>query len=475
MSNNSLLKRAARQELARRRQSGDSIRNKLLRLLSPIQKDFVTDDSRFKTARCSRRAGKTFADAIYLIIEAVSAPNTPCLYLGLTRDSAKGAIWSVITTILQELDIQHEALASGPRINFNNGSFIQLLGADAANARNRIRGRKFKLVVVDEMGFFMGADDLILSLLPTLADLQGSMVMTSSPGIQLAGFFYEADVGNLKDSWKQYYWTLLDNPHFQKPSKNPKYATTGEEELDRICTLQFGGNRSHPVFRREYLGEWVSDDASRVYPYTRDKNLIPVPYKFEESEYGLGIDFGSTSYNAICVLKYSRYNREVQIVESWKKSGMHIDELAKIVDNFIIKYKPSVIIGDEGGLGKAIAKELRYRYNIPVSAAEKMEKSWYQRVFAADLYSGFIKIVEPQNRELLLEWDRIAKDELGEEIKGPQNHIADATLYIYRRIYNTHLKTAQPKLTEEELMINKIEDSLRSEEQEKLDESDGIW
>lgn len=474
MKHDSLIRQAAREELARRRQSSDSVRGKLLRLLSPVQKNFVQDTSRFKTARCSRRGGKTFADAVYLILECISTPNMPCLYLGLTRDSAKGAIWATLQGILQELKIPHEALASGPRINFHNGSFIQLLGADASNARNRIRGRKFKLVVVDEMGFFLEADDLIQSLLPTLADYQGTMVMTSSPGLIMDGFFYHADQGNLKESWSQYHWTLLDNPYFQKPSKNQKYKTIGEEELDLICTLQFGGNRSHPVFRREYLGEWVNDDTSRIYPYSA-KNLLQQEQPYESSEYAFGVDFGSTSYNAITVLKYSQYSREVQIVDVWKKSGMQIDELAAVLYSYMDKYKPSMILGDEGGLGKAVAKELRYRYNVPMQAAEKMEKSWYQRLMAADLYSGFIKVVQPKCAELLREWDRVAKDELGEEIKGPENHISDATLYIYRRIYNTHLKTAAPKPSEEERMISQLENSLKNRDEEHLDDLDESW
>ncbi len=465
----SLLRDAAKRELARRQSTGAHLLQKMLESLTPLQRQFVESPSRFKIARCGRQAGKTYADAIYLIKTCVESPNSPTLYLGLTRDSAKAAIWNELIAQLNKWGIQHEAVVSSLLIKFPNGSFIQLLGADAPNARNRIRGRKFKLVIVDEMGFFLGGDALIHSLFPTLAILGGTMAMTSSPGEILSGFFYEADQGVMKSSWTRFHWTMLDNPEMKKPANDSKYPNRGEEELDMVCKTRYNGNRMHPGFRREYLGEWVADSSSLVYPYSSATNILQAPYAQPDESYALGVDFGSVSANAIVVLKYSPYDRTVQLVDCWTEGGLLVDQIAAILMSYMEKYKPTIVVVDAGGLGKVIEQELNRRYHLHVQAAEKTEKSWYQRIMQNDLISGYIKVVA--GLPILSEWDKITKDSNGDEIRGPSNHCADAALYVYRRIYNTFLKTIEAKPTVEQQMIKQIEQMAVRDAEEAAEEA----
>ncbi len=452
-----LIQDAARQELERRRASGVSKIRALLSTLAPKQRAFIEDKSRFKIARASRQSGKSHADAAYLIIECLETPNTPTLYLGLTRDSAKGAIWGTLMAMLEGLKIEHEAVASSLLIKFPNGSFIQLFGADAANAAKRLRGRKYKLVVVDEMGFYLQADALVESLMPTLAILKGTLAMTSSPGYLLSGLFYEADIGSLKERWSQYHWTLIDNPIMQGPASDPKYANRAEEELDTICRMQFNGNRAHPGFRREYLGEWVRDASSLVYPYT-GANIIPSEQPYIDSNYALGANF-STPYSAIVVMKYSPYSRKVQIVETWKKENMLVDQVSAKLKEFMDRYSSTIIVVTNDGNGKSLEKELSRRYQIGVQAADKTDKSWYQKIMQNDIISGYVQVIE--GLPILAEWDTITKDSSGDEIRGPSNTLADAALYVYRRIYTAFLKNVEVKKTDEEMMIERLEEQFR--------------
>ena len=367
--------------------------------------------------------------------------------------------------ILQELNIGHEALGSILRINFPNGSFIQLFGADASNARNRLRGRKYKLIIADEMGFFQAADGLIKSMIPMLADYQGTLCMTSSPGELLTGLFYEADMGEDKDNWSRYSWDWSANPHFMKPSGNPKFKTKGEEELDVICRLQFGGNREHPAFRREYLGLWVEDSTSLIYPARRN-NLIDKPFPYDEEEYGIGIDLGSSSDNAIVVVKFGPYNRDVQIIECYKESHLLIDQLAAEIQARVNKYNPIFMVADTGGYGAGIVPELRKRYHLNIEAADKKDKGFYQRIVSNDLLSEYIKVVK--GLSILDEWKKLTKDEHGDEIEGPPNHASDAFLYIYRKVYNTYLKTYSPKESEEDKMIKQLTNSIVDKEKKEF-------
>ena len=466
-----LLQRSLQRKRAETDRGGQVILDRLLKLLSPIQLGFVLDADRFKVACAGRRGGKSYADAVYLIYECLKAPNTPTLYLGLTRESAKEIIWDTLVEILGSLGIPHEARPSGPYIRFPNGSRITLFGADIPNARNRLRGRKFKLVVVDEMGFFADADPLIYALLPSLADYRGSLVMTSSPGEILSGMFYDAYEGKKKHEWRQYHWTLFDNPYFQRPATDPKYKNAGEQEVEEIARIKFGGDKTHPAFIREYYGKYIADTTNLVYPYT-EKNLIDKQYDMPRAMYGIGIDLGSVSENAIVVIKFSAYAREVQVIESWKEANLMIDELADVLKEFIAQYDPVVIVADTGGYGKGVVEELKRRYFLPIKAADKQDKAFYQRVMANDLISGYIKCL--RHLPVVDEWAKLLRDEEGEEKKGQVNHAADATLYIYRQIYNTHLKTFKPVESDEDKMERQAMEQLRYEREEREESQEDI-
>jgi len=396
------------------------------------------------------------------------APNTPCLYLGLTRDSAKEAVWPILLAFLEGLNIPHESRPSALAIRFPNGSNITLFGGDTPNARNRLRGRKFKIIFADETGFFTGLDPLIHALLPMLADLKGTLAMTSSPGETLNGLFYEAYAGSQKDSWHQFRWTMRENPHFQKPAINPAYKNRAEEEIATILRLQFGGNARHPAFLREYEGLYIRDDSALIYPYT-EKNLIDGPLPLPKAQYAIGIDLGVSSESAIAILKYSEYSREAQIIETWSEPRVLVDDLAQLIEYYMKKYNTSLVVADTGGLGAAFAQEFRRRYHLPVKSAEKMDKAGYQRIFANDLISGYIKIVKGLN--ILSEFDKIVKDEDGSEKKGQKNHEADAALYVYRYVYNLHLKHFVIPETDEAKMERQLEESAKAEDSLNREES----
>ena len=425
----------------------------LLKTLSPKQAAFIQDPSRYKLARCARQSGKTHCGAAYMILEALSNPSTPVLYVGLTREAAKEAVWGTLITILDSLDIEYEARPSALRIRFPNGSFIRLFGADASNAKDRLRGQKYKLIVVDETGFYQSMDGIIPVLMPMLAYYAGTLAMTSSPGILLSGFFYDADVGSAKDEWSQHSWNLLDNKAFQGPASNPKYKIRAEEELDLVCKAIYGGDRSRPAFKREWLGEWAQDNEKLCYPVI-DTNLIDKPFDIIKPRYAIGVDIGVSSASAISVVKYSEYTRTVQIVDVWKEKEVLIDDFADILKEFMEKYDTDLVVADTGGLGAAVVQELRKRYSLPIKAATKTDKSFHQRIAANDMLNGYIKCVA--DLPIVDEWRKIVKDENGEEIKGQNNHLADSFLYIYRYIYSTYLKDQVQSQTDEEIMIEQL-------------------
>jgi len=93
------------------------------------------------------------------------------------------------------------------------------------------------------------------------------------------------------------------------------------------------------------------------------------------------------------------------------------------------------MVGDRGGLAKAIFAEMSNVYGVNIEAAEKTAKRDYIELLNGDLIDGRIKI----RRGSLLEeeWSYLVWDEHHQhEDKSCKNHVADSFLYQWRYSYH---------------------------------------
>lgn len=478
----SIGKQLASKELSKRRAGTTGPIERLRGPLTERQRSFIDNPSKKKLARCGRRAGKSFMVAVYMIMVCILKPDQPVLYLGLTRDSAMNIMWKTLTQMLSSVGIGYTPQISRGRIEFPNGSYIQIFGIDAADAGDRLRGQAWALIVGDEMGFTKRGDDLLYTLAPSLADYKGTMVLVSSPSRAPMGLFYECDVGVPSDSWYRVSWTIRENPFFAHDTDviyPGKYPNRAEEELGEAILHSYGGKSDHPAYEREWLGLWTFDKTNLIYPATEENEIHRLQdHSNGAYQYAIGIDFGSSSDTAYAVLRFSEYSRQVECIHLFKQPGLLVDEMAIELEKLVERYRPVFIEADTGGLGLVPAEEMRRRYGLPINAAEKTKKGFYAALVRNDLASGYIKVLLPQCQELRTEWKKIVKGDDGEEMKGQDNHASDAFLYAYRKIYTTHLQHFTPPLSEEDKIIESLEKSVRYNEDEDfkdLDNTDEIW
>jgi hypothetical protein len=346
---------------------------------------------------------------------------------------------------------------------------IRLFGADMENMKNRFRGRKFKLVIVDECAFYAALDDLITSVLAaTLMDLQGTLVITSSPGLTKRSLFYKADQGKLKHLWSQHSWTLHDNPFFQEPSKNPKYATKGDEELDIICQTKFDGDRNHPEFRREYLGEWVFDEHALVYPLAPE-NVLSSLRGFKNVEFALGLNLSSPSQAGYVSLAFSEYGRNSQVVDAEKVKLKNFNDLSRLLAELTRLYKTDRIYCYLGDNKPEILDSFKQRHPFPVQATEYDKIPFYQMIIATDMDSGYVDVLD-KCEDLLEEFGSTVKDDNGKEIPTDQGTpLSDAFFAVYLNIYNAYLKSAEPEETIDQKMERQLVESALAEIEERKD------
>lgn len=395
--------------------------------LHPKQRVFVLDPAKSKTALCSRRAGKSHADAAWLLDAGLDDPGGLSVYVARSKGNARLIMWPAFDSINRRynLGLRLREIDNQLMVCLPNGHRIWLAGAKDSSEVDKFRGPNYRRVVIDEAQMY-GAylREMVAEVFePALLDKDGELALTGTPGPIPAGLFYEATTGDGGPRWSTHSWTVLDNP----------YVKNAADFLERY-RAKYGISETHPTYQREWLGQWVRDDGAIVYPFNAAINtateLPPGQYY-----YAIGVDLGITDSAAWVVACCRKGHPEVYIVEAWKKEGLIPSAVAAHTERFLRQYPGAIVVVDEGGLGKGYAEEMRQSYGVPCRPAEKSKKRAYQELVAGDLLAGVIRLDPWKSRPLIdeiqiLQWlpDRSAEDERFE------NHAADAFLYAVRAL-----------------------------------------
>lgn len=395
------------------------------------QLEFITDTHRWKTACCGGRAGKTVADAAYLINAANSKPRSVALYLTLSRNNAKKLVWPELLNINSTYKLGGIPNESDLSLKMQNGSFIYASGASHAKEIEKFRGLPLVLCIIDEIQSFPSyvqrlIDDVVSK---RLFDFNGTLALTGTPGPTPAGYFYDT-CQNIQ--YKHFHWTMFDNPWIQiKSGKTPQLLL--DEEMQRK-----GVTLDDPSIQREVFGKWTLDTNALVFRYDLNKNHYEELPQFPKPwSHIIGVDLGYDDADAIAVIGWNEASPATYLVAEEIQQKQGITELALKIESLIARYNPIRIVMDTGGLGKKIAEEIRTRYAIPIMAAEKVRKFEFIELlndamrtsrFYANRKSRFA------HDSQLIEWDR-DPERVSETPKIRDSYhsdICDAVLYAFR-------------------------------------------
>lgn len=404
-----------------------SIKFDLAQFLFPEQLAFVKEPNIFATAVCSRRAGKTIACAADLIDTCLRIPKAVCLYITLSRSNAKKIIWPELKRINRDYKLKAKVNESDMSIVFPNQAIIYVSGAKDKSEIEKFRGLALALCYIDEGQSFKSyiqelIDDVISK---ALFDYNGRLRLTGTPGPIPIGYFYEC---SLSQEWAHHKWTMFNNPWIQRKSgKSP-------EDLLKRELKRKGVTKDDPSIQRECFGNWVHDSDSLVVRYESALNDFAVAPD-NLSHFVLGVDIGHDDADAIAVIGWSDDSPKCYLVDEFLKRGQNVSELAKVIDEYVTKYKPVKVVMDTGGLGKKVADELRRRYALPIVAAEKSRKFEFIELMndalrTQNLLARSSSQFAQDSR--LLEWDRDAKVDKLKVKDSFHSDIIDAVLYAYR-------------------------------------------
>lgn len=341
---------------------------KLEDVLFKEQLDFVRDPTRFATAVCSVRAGKTVSCAADLLDTAVRMPGTTGLYIALTRSSAKRIVWPELLRLnrtyqlglvpnIAELSLVHPV----------TGSTIYLGGANTEDEIEKYRGlSNVALAYCDESQAMRAhieslVDDVIVK---RLYDTNGRCRLIGTPGPIPSGYFYKAAHS---PKWAHHRWTLHHNKFLEKKS-----GITAEQQIVQDCE-RMGVTVDHPAIQRECFGLWATDESALILNYKEEVNHFDV-LPNRQWTYVMGIDLGFDDADAVVVLAYSDVDSTTYLVEESVVAKQDITSLVEAVQKMQAKYDVVKMVIDTGGLGKKIAEEIRKRKQIPVETADKVRK-----------------------------------------------------------------------------------------------------
>lgn len=348
------------------------------------QISFVRDASKFATAVCSVRAGKSVSCAADLIDTAIRLPGTLNLYITLARSSGKKILWPLLKQINQDYELSFIANEAELSMAHPNGSIIYLFGAGDAGEMEKIRGlSNVALVYIDEAQAFRSHIEELVNdiVVKRLYDTNGRCRLIGTPGVVKAGFFHECSVSN---EWSHHHWTMFDNPWILKKS-----GKTPQELTDEDCQRR-GVTKDHPSIQRENYGMWVYDPDSLLLNYTKELNDYD-ELPFDRYNYILGIDLGIDDADSLSVLAYSESSPVTWLVEEILTPNQLTDDLAAQINKLVAKYGNMQMVADTGGLGKKVVMDMMSRYGFVIDAADKLGKMTDYKFLNNALRTGMFK------------------------------------------------------------------------------------
>lgn len=503
---------------------------KIYEACNPVQQKLIDDKSKRKAARCPRRSGKTYAASSLALHLGESKPGARILIVSLTLKSTKENYWTRgpggIFAQDQKFDLGLKYNLTEHTWYHQNGSTGMLAGAETRADIEKLRGATAEadLIIVDECKSFSPLlfEELLRDvLIPGLMTRQGTLMLIGTPGNIPIGPFYEATEPTYRKKryegdegvptcllytgkvlqgknklWSLHTWTIQDN-----------VAVPGQWEYALEIKEQNHWTDQTPVWRREYLGEWVTDTKELVYAFAAHRNTGAVLWEPDVLKYKphglnpddgpwqliMGLDFGYEDHNAIVLCAYSETKKELRHIYDFKQNHMTIDQFGMEIQATIERYgTPSVIVGDKGSLGGILyLQELNSRFGLGVIPAEKKEKYDHIELLNSDFASGRVKIIPDSDLDhelCALQWDLSKSDKerlvrTGKLREDPScsNHLCDALLYLWRYCYHYWSESPAPHLhkddpdywrVKEREMIDKYREKL-TRERELMDKIRG--
>jgi len=416
----------------------------VVEILSPVQRGFVTATSKRRAGIAGRRGGKSVAVLAWLVLCAASAPTgTLSCYTAVSVGRAKEILTPAVSVLRREagIDLQWKTVEGLKYLVCPNDHRIWVAGCPNRGAIDSFRGSPLVAWAGDESA---SLDPYLQELFeeavePALLDHDGSACLTGTPGAVPVGYWYGVTTGDGAAQWPTTHWTVLDNPALPHASR-----WLEQKRIDN------GWTDETPVYAREYLGRWAVDLSSLCYPYDLQRNGYSDAERPTAGEWRCAIaaDLGVVDDSALVLLRWRLKDPRIWIDDAFTRPGMSPSALGAKVLEWRQRYRPSMVVADTGGIGKAYTTEWAERYGIGVTPARKVDAAGQIAIVAGEMQSGQILVHTGRCRDLIDQWRTITWDERRRNhAEQYADHLAAAARYgcmAVRATYRPELEHPQP-------------------------------
>lgn len=361
------------------------------------QEVFDNSTDKFIIVINSRRSGKTEMMG-RLLAKRVCKPDQHCVYINRSFDAAVRQIQKPLETALEAAGLHYKGTINGGKIEFDNGSWILIVGNNNAADVNKLRGEKIALCLCDECGHMRHLRELMNEIIgPATMDYADSqIIMVGTPPRTKNGFVQELWE---KGKVRKYHWTFKDNPFI--PNK--------DNVIQEACEM-FGVSPDSNFIKREYYGDMYAYDTEAIYIKHYDK-AEPDKDKLYSHAY-VGVDWGYEDKAAVVGMIVDKNAKKLYIVKDWSEAKKGIVEISQRVqemveylkNNYRLDREPQVICDTNE---KSAAQDLYTTYHIPnVMLAYKYDLN-YALDQLADWFTASTVVVSPNAKATIEDADNM--------------------------------------------------------------------
>ena len=356
----------------------------ILRDCFPEQVAFIKDHSSFKWALTTRRAAKTYSVGLQMIDDSFDYPGATYLFISLTKEAARRQFWKdVLLAIDRKHKLGAEFLEGSLTMRMPNGSEIQILGADQDEGeKNKFLGGKYRIVAIDEAAAFtIDLREMVEAVLsPAVVDLNGQIILTSTPSNLYQGYFKECTNGSTA--------SYLSPPEMREPGwsghvwrteANPFVATAWIQQCERLKSENplIIETKSWQQMRE---GRWVVVEDELVYRFSRSRNsFTELPrYTGGAWHFAISCDLGYTDASGLLLGAWHDWDRHLYLLKSWKEWKTDISTVVSRVH--MLEDEVRSEFGEEietylvDGANRMAVEEMRKRFQIGFLPADKRGK-----------------------------------------------------------------------------------------------------
>lgn len=347
--------------------------------IRPPFTDIFEADYKYKIIVASRRIGKTYASAQYLIQRMIEKPNQNGLWIDVRQANLDKYVERYFRLLLGDLYKYCNYHTQKKILKFWNGSYIDFASAENPTANE---GFQYNYMVLNEAGNILKNPSLWTNTLGPMAKGENARVIF---------------IGTPRG--KNYFWDLYKQQNYSSEYKSWKLTAYDSPFWNEDELLKLKTTLPELAWKQEYMADFI-DGAGIVFRNIRDIATGSVQTYNSDNEYIMGIDLAK--HEDFTVISIFDRNKKQQVyMDRFNELDWGLQK-TRILNLWKQWGQPNSII-DSTGVGDSVYDDLR-NAGMNVSPFRFSQKSKNQIV--SNLMVAF------ENKELIILDNDVQTNEL---------------------------------------------------------------